>query len=74
LPVPVEALPAEEDDPPGRGVLAALGAGPPDPPQPASAAQDRTKAAVAGTARRAALRAGMSCSRDLEVSVWGGPG
>jgi hypothetical protein len=68
-----EALPAEEDDP-LDGVLAALGPGPPEAPHPASAAQDRTRAAAPGKARRAGLRAIMSCSRGLEVSAWDGPG
>jgi hypothetical protein len=82
FPVFAEALPAEEDDPPDGALaefcdcppLAELLDDPPEAAHPASAAQDRTRAAAPGKTRRAGLRAGISCFRDLEVSAWGGPG
>jgi hypothetical protein len=47
FPLWAEALPAEGDDPLDDGALAASG----DEPQPASAAQDRTRAAAPGLPR-----------------------
>ena len=69
FPLWAEASPAEGDDPPDDGALAAPGDDPPDEPQPASAAQDRMTAAAPGTAQRAVLLAGhVACSHELEVS------
>ena len=51
FPLWAEALPAEGDDPLDDGALAALGDEPPEDPQPASAAQDKTRAAAPGLPR-----------------------